>query len=260
MKGIVAAEGYTEGRMLQVAVGWTGLRAAPSPTAALETELLFGERFTVYEVKDGWAWGQASLDAHVGYARAESLVESGLPATHRVIARATPLLNAPDAKLPARAILPLNAKLAIAEDGSRFSRLAGGGYVYCGHIAGLAVPAPDWVAIAEGFLGVPYVWGGKTFAGLDCSGLIQTALEAAGIAAPRDTDLMESVLGKPIPLDAPLQRGDLVFWKGHMGAMLDAVRFIHASGSAMQVMVEEFASVRARSLSDGLAVRTIKRL
>jgi cell wall-associated NlpC family hydrolase len=167
---------------------------------------------------------------------------------------------APDAKLPARAILPLNAKLHIAEGGARFSRLAGGGYVCSGHIVPLGSHADDWIGVAEGFLGVPYVWGGKTFAGIDCSGLIQTSLETAGIAAPRDTDLMESALGKPIALDAPLERGDLVFWKGHMGAMLDAVRFIHASGSAMQVVIEDFASARARILGDGLAVRTIKRL
>jgi cell wall-associated NlpC family hydrolase len=260
LKGIVAAERYAEGRSMQVAHGSTALRAAPSDAAPLETELLFGERLTVYEVKDGWAWGQAALDDQVGYGRVDSLAASDLPPTHRVVVRATPLLNEPDAKLPARAILPLNAKLPIAEHGARFSRLAGGGYVYSGHIAGIGSHIADWIAIAEGFLGVPYVWGGKTFAGIDCSGLIQTALETAGIAAPRDTDLMEAALGKPPALDAPLQRGDLVFWKGHMGAMLDAVRIIHASGSAMQVVIEDFASVRARILADGFPIRTIKRL
>jgi cell wall-associated NlpC family hydrolase len=260
LKGIVAAERYVMGRIMQVAQGSSALRAAPSPDARLETELLFGEHFTVYELKDGWAWGQAALDDHVGYAPAEALGEVGPAATHRVAARATPLLPAADAKQPARAILPLNAKLHVAEVGARFIRLADGGYVYSGHTRAIGAHANDWVAIAEGFVGVPYLWGGKTFAGLDCSGLIQAALESAGIAAPRDTDLMELALGRPIALDAPLERGDLVFWKGHMGAMLDPERFIHASGSAMQVVIEDFAAARARILADGVPVRTIKRL
>jgi cell wall-associated NlpC family hydrolase len=261
LKGIVSAERYVEGRIMQVGRGATGLRTAPSHDAHLETELLFGERFIVYEFKDGWAWGQAVLDDHVGYARAEDFAEVGPVATHRVIARGTPLLIAPEAKPPARAILPLNAKLYVAEEGRRFSRLGDGGYVYFGHIAGVGSHVvADWVGVAEGFVGAPYVWGGKTFAGLDCSGLIQTALEAAGIRAPRDTDLMEAALGTPISIDGPLQRGDLVFWKGHMGAMLDGVCLLHASGSAMQVVIEDFASARARILGEGLPVRTIKRL
>jgi len=260
LKGIVAAERYVKGRLMQVRHGAAGLRAAPSPGANLETELLFGETFTVYEVKEDWAWGQAALDSHVGYAAAEAFAESGPRVTHRVVARATPLLTAPDVKQPSRAILPLNAKLAIAENGDRFSRLADGHYVFSGHIAPLASRAPDWTAVAETFLGVPYLWGGKTFAGADCSGLIQTALEAGGIAAPRDTDLMESALGTPIPLDSPLRRGDLVFWKGHMGAIMDGTRFIHASALAMQVVIEDFALARARILADGKPVSSVRRL
>jgi cell wall-associated NlpC family hydrolase len=154
----------------------------------------------------------------------------------------------------------MNAKLNIVESGPRFSRVAGDRFVFSDHIAPLAAHAQDWVAIAETFLAAPYVWGGKTFAGIDCSGLIQTALEAAGIPAPRDTDLMETALGESIALDAPLQRGDLIFWKGHMGAMLDAGRIIHASALAMQVVTEDFPTARARIEADGLPVRTIKRL
>jgi cell wall-associated NlpC family hydrolase len=167
---------------------------------------------------------------------------------------------APDVKQPTIGILPMNAKLNVVEQVNRFSRIAADRYVFTDHIAPVDAPAPDWVLVAVNFVGVPYVWGGKTFAGIDCSGLIQTALEAAGTPAPRDTDLMETALGSAIALDAPLARGDLIFWKGHMGAMLDAARLIHASAAAMQVVIEDFPTARARIEADGLPVRTIKRL
>ena len=260
LKGVIAAERYREGRLKQVSHPAVGLRSAPSADAMLETELLFGELFTVYELKNDWVWGQAALDSHVGYARADAFGEAAAPPTHRVTARATPLLSAPDVKQPSRAILPMNAKLYGVEDSGRFSRVADGNYVFSAHIAPLGSHALDWVTLTEGFVGVPYLWGGKTYAGIDCSGLIQTALEGAGRPAPRDTDLMENALGQPVALDAPLQRGDLIFWKGHMGAMLDESRLIHASAYVMQVVIEDFATARARIEADGLLVRTIKRL
>ena len=260
LKGVVESERYRKGRIKQVVHAAVGLRFAPSANATLETELLFGETFTVYELKDGWVWGQAALDSHVGYAPADAFAESSAPPTHRVIARATPLLTAPDVKQPSRAILPMNAKLDVAEPDGRFTLLADGTYVFSAHIAPIETRAADWLAVAQTFLGAPYLWGGKTFAGIDCSGLIQTALEASGISAPRDTDLMENALGQSVALDAPLQRGDLIFWKGHMGALLDSERIIHASGYHMQVVIEDFASARKRIFGDGLPVRTIKRL
>ena len=259
LKGVIPAERYREGRIKQVTSAAVGLRSEPSAEAMLETELLFGELFTVYELKNNWVWGQAALDSHVGYAPADAFGEPTEPPTHRVIATATPLLTAPDVKQPSRVILPMNAKLHVAENTGRFTRVVDGAYVFSAHIAPLQTRAPDWVAVTEAFVGAPYLWGGKTYAGIDCSGLIQTALEAAGISAPRDTDLMETALGGAIALDAALERGDLIFWKGHMGAMLDEARFIHASAYAMQVVIEDFAAARTRIEAEGLPVRTIKR-
>ena len=156
----------------------------------------------------------------------------------------------------------MNAKLEIAGDASssRFIRLKQGYFAFANHVAPLDQHQPDWVAVAESFLGVPYVWGGKTFAGVDCSGLIQTALEAGGIDAPRDTDLMEAALGETIPLDTRLRRGDLIFWRGHVGVMLDAARLLHANAFAMRVSAEPFAVARKRIVAEGLPVQTIKRL
>jgi cell wall-associated NlpC family hydrolase len=159
----------------------------------------------------------------------------------------------------------MNAKVTLAEDahleGGRFARLTNGAYVFAGHLAAIDARAPDWVAVAEQFAGVPYLWGGKTAAGLDCSGLVQTALQAGGIGALRDTDMMEGTLGTALPEGGELKRGDLIFWKGHIGLMLDGLRIIHANGHFMQVSVEPLEIVRARTLAnENLPVRAIKRL
>ena len=260
LSGKVAAEKFVEGRLAQVSHGVVDLRAGPSEDAGLHTQLLFGEQFTVYEDKNGWVWGQATLDGYVGYARSAAF---DLPrsATHRVIALSTPLLNAPDVKKGAADMLPMNATVRVDDTGDRFDRIADGHYVFSGHIAPLDHRISDWVAVAEQFFGIPYVWGGKSSAGIDCSGLVQTALHAGGIKAPRDTDMMEAQLGTSIPLDAQLQRGDLIFWKGHVGVMLDGARIIHANGYFMQVSIEPLAFVRERTLAgEGVPIRTIKRL
>jgi len=259
LKGRIAAERFVEGRAAQVSRGVAGLHATPAD-AGLQTQLLFGETFTIYEQKGDWVWGQASLDSYVGYARAECFA-APLSITHRVFSLATPLLLAPDVKKGARDMLPMNAKLAVAEPGEAFMRLADGSYVFARHLAPLDSFVSDWVCVAERFAGVPYLWGGKTAAGIDCSGLVQTALEAGGIRSPRDTDMMESQLGTAIALDAAVARGDLIFWKGHVGLMLDSQRIIHANGFAMEVSIEPLAEVRERTLvREGLPIRTIKRL
>jgi cell wall-associated NlpC family hydrolase len=256
----VAAERFVDGELMQVVHGVVDLRAAPSKDGGLHTQLLFGEQFTVYDDKDGWAWGQASSDGYVGYARREDFDLPRSP-THRVASLSTPLLNAPDVKKGAADMLPMNATVCVTETGERFAKLADGHYVFGGHIAPVDHHASDWVSIAEQFVGIPYVWGGKSSAGIDCSGLVQTALQAGGMKSPRDTDMMEAQLGTSIPLDAQLQRGDLIFWQGHVGLMLDGARLIHANGYFMQVSIEPLALVRERTLAkEGLPVRTIKRL
>jgi len=260
LRGKVDAEAFVDGRVAQVARGIVGLYSAPAADAGLQTQLLFGETFTIYEEKNHWLWGQAAWDSYVGYARADCFVAAD-PVTHHVTSMATPLLVAPDVKKGARDMLPMNARLAVAEPHGRFVRLTNGGYVFAPHLAPLGVFAPDWVAMAERFVGVPYLWGGKTAAGIDCSGLVQTALHAGGIASPRDTDMMESALGAAIALDSVLRRGDLIFWKGHVGLMLDGERLLHANGFSMQVSIEMLAEVRNRTLDmEGLPIRTIRRL
>ncbi len=256
----IAAAAYSVGRLMQAVRGATGLFATKSEYSGQQTQLLFGERFQVYEEKDGWVWGQAALDSYVGYARAEDFGPPA-PATHHVVAPATPLFFAPDVKQGAREILPMNAKLSVVEPGDRFARLGNGLFAFAGHIAPFDRAAPDWVSVAEQFTGAPYVWGGKTMAGIDCSGLVQSALEAGGIRSPRDTDMMEASLGTALSPHSPLARGDLVFWKGHVGIMLDAERLIHANGFWMQVSTEPLKLVEERTRArESLPIRTIRRL
>jgi hypothetical protein len=258
LQGKVDAERFAEGKKYSVQAGHAALRAAPGTTAEQVSELLHGEDFTVYENKDGYAWGQAANDHYVGYVRQEALGPAMVP-DKRVTALMMPVFSGSGIKFPVSFFLPLNAVLQQQGEGD-FLSLPQGGFVHYRHLAPLDEHASDFVSVAERFIGVPYVWGGKTAAGLDCSGLMQTALQAAGISAPRDTDMMEKALGLPVDR-AEIQRGDLVFWKGHMGVMLDTMRLLHANIFHMEVFAEPLDQAIARIAKSSTGpVTAIKRL
>ena len=244
-----------KGRATTIARGRAALRHAPSLDAVQDDELLFGETFTVYDAKDGWAWGQSGSDSYVGYLHTITCGDTVVPG-HRVTALSTPLLARADFKSASRDLLPLGARVKVLETVGAFARIAPGGFVFAGHLAPLESVVSDWVATAERFAGTPYVWGGKTHAGIDCSGLVQIALAAAGIACPRDTDQQEAALGRDCAAE-PRQRGDLVFWDGHVGIALDATRLLHANTFHMQVEAEPLADAIART---SRLVTAIKRL
>ena len=258
LKGKVEAASFVSGTRQQVVRGRTPLHAAPDSHSMRESELLFGEIFTVYESKSGWSWGQAQNDSYVGYLH-DACLDACTQPDHRVIALATPLLPSSDVKSVFYDMLPLGAVVKVESRSKGFANLAGGGFVHEGHLAPLADHAADFVTVAERFMGAPYVWGGKTAAGLDCSGLIQTALQAAGISSPRDTDMMEKALGLPGDR-AQIQRGDLVFWKGHMGVMLDGKRLLHANAFHMEVFAEPLDQAITRIAQSAGPVTSIKRL
>jgi len=258
LRGAVEAKHYVEGEAQSCILGHTPLRAGPSTTAGIASEVLFGEVFTIYERRDGWAWGQCASDSYVGYI-SETVLAAPTTPTHRVTATSTPLLPAPDIKRPATDLLPMNAAVEITGTEGPFSRIAPRGYVFTAHLAPLAQTAPDYVAIAERFLGAPYLWGGKTIAGLDCSGLVQIALQASGVAAPRDSDQQESALGTSIAL-SEAKRGDLIFWKGHVAFVRDANTLLHANAYSMNVSVENLQDAITRIARSGSAVTSIKRL
>ena len=255
LKGQVEAARYVEGWTHAIKKGRASLRAAPSDAAPQVSELLYGENITVYENGNGWAWVQAERDQYVGYVRSDALGDT-MAATLRVVAPMTPVFSTHDLKSPLQDMLPLNAEIPVVSRVTDYVEIAPKGFVHSRHLAPRDKYATDFVAVAEQFLGVPYVWGGKTFEGLDCSGLVQTALGAAGIAAPRDTDMMENALGRTVP-HLNLKRGDLVFWKGHMGVMRDAETLLHANAYFMQVTSEPLAAAVARI---SMPVTSVKRL
>lgn len=248
LKSQVSAARFVEGVAHQVRVGASVLREAPSFVSRLETQLLHGEVFDVYDEADGWAWGQARLDGYVGYARIDCLdAREFHEPTHRVAMLRTLVFPEPDAKSQPPSPLSLNAKIAVGGSlQNGFAELTRGGWVHARHVAPIDAKVSDWVASAERFLGLPYLWGGKDSGGVDCSGLVQSALETAGIAAPRDADMQEAAVGRELPANSALARGDLVFWPGHVGAMRSATELLHANAYHMQTAIEPLAEAIAR--------------
>ena len=255
LKGVVDAPRFADGEKFSIAAGRASLRVKPSDDAAQDSELLFGEMFTVYDRSQGWAWGQAASDLYVGYVKEDAL-SAPFAIQAKVSALLAPVFPAADLKTPVCDLLPMNAAVPMLERSGDYVRIGDGRYLHARH---LEPQEKDFVAVAERFLGAPYVWGGKTYAGLDCSGLIQTALQATGKTAPRDTDMMEKALGDAVPL-SDLRRGDLVFWKGHMGVMLDEIRLLHANVFHMAVAVEPLTEAIARIEKAAGPVTSVKRL
>ncbi len=261
--GKVSAPRYVQGFPAQVVRAAVPLRSLPSSSNGFATEALFGEIVTVYEERDGWAWVQLNRDRYVGYVPIDTLSQEVMAPTHRVRALGTFVYPAPDIKSPPFMHLSLNAELSIVGADEQFCALQAGGFVVQRHVIERDRYGRDFVEIAERFIGTPYLWGGRTRVGLDCSGLVQLALEAAGIAAPRDTDMQEAELGAEVPLtdiEENLQRGDLVFWKGHVGIMVDSVTLVHANAHHMAVAVETLPEAAQRIAKSGSEIRSIKRL
>jgi cell wall-associated NlpC family hydrolase len=264
LEGKVAATRYVEGRAFEVIEAQAPLRRAPRPDASLETEALKGERVTVYDCdEEGWAWGQLAADGYVGYLPANALALAGAAPTHKVTALRTLAFPGPSIKLPPIEALPLGARVVIARIADRMAVTPSGAYLPARHLAPVGDNEPDFVAVAERFLGAPYLWGGKTALGLDCSGLVQVALNACGISCPRDSDMQERALGIPIAPSgdfSDLQRGDLLYWKGHVAIARDPKSMIHANAFHMAVAIEPIADAIARIRAAGSEVTSMRRL
>jgi cell wall-associated NlpC family hydrolase len=253
----------SQGRVYEVVEPTAPLRHAPSPDAPLDTEALKGERVTVYDTDDeGWAWGQLDADGYVGFIPASALCDPGPPPTHKVGALRTLVFPGPSTRLPPIEALALGCRLAVARVEGQLAVTATGGYVPAQHLVAIGSAEPDFVAVAERFVGAPYLWGGKTSLGLDCSGLVQVALTACGIPCPRDSDMQENALGQPLApaqLDK-LRRGDLLFWKGHVAVVRDPTTLVHANAFHMAVASEPIAEAIVRIAAAGSEVTSVRRL
>jgi cell wall-associated NlpC family hydrolase len=242
----VAAARYVAAVPRRVTAPSAPLRRAPAPEAGLDTEALLGDAVGLYAEADGFAFVQLARDGYVGYLPAASLGPADPEPTHRVTALRTFLYPEPDLKRPVLGHLSLGARLAVTGETGAYLETPGG-FVFARHCAPVAAREPDYAATAARLLGTPYLWGGRTSLGLDCSGLVQLCLDAAGLPCPRDADMQERDLGRALPLDhTDLRRGDLVFWRGHVGLMRDSETLIHANGHHMAVAAEPLAEAVAR--------------
>ncbi len=262
LEGKIAAARYAEGRDYEIVDPQAPLRREPRPDAPLDTEALKGERATIYDTDgEGWAWGQLAADGCVGWLPANALALPGPPPTHKVVALRTLVFPGPSIKLPPLEALPFGARIAIARIVERMALTPAGAYLPAAHLAPIDENESDFVAVAERFVGVPYLWGGKTALGLDCSGLVQIALSACGVSCPRDSDMQEAALGAPLAADnlSNLQRGDLVFWKGHVAVARDRATLLHANAFHMTVQIEPIADCVSRIRGAGSEVTSVRR-
>ncbi len=263
LREVVEAERYTVGEAAHVTRASLTLRAEPKPGSPIVNEALFGESLRVFDQANGWAWVQLNADGYVGYVPADALSRAPLQPTHHVRALGTFVFCAPDVKAPPIMHLSLNSRLSIVETKNNFCRTAQGGYVAARHVVPLNRYARDFVEVAERFIGTPYLWGGRTRIGIDCSGLVQMALLAAGLNSPRDSDMQQAALGTTVLVPDNLEgllRGDLIFWDGHVGMMIDGIMFLHANAHHMAVTVETLPEAVARIERSGSKITAIKRL
>jgi cell wall-associated NlpC family hydrolase len=253
LKGEVAAERFVAGRPARIVASVADLRKAPRPDAGLNTQALFGDDVLVFEDAEGWAWIQAERDGYVGYVADTVLGARDHAPTHIVSVPRTFLYPGPDLRFPVGGQLSMGSVVRVtgaAETrGTHYALLPSGEAIISGHLRPIAEPAVDYVAVAETFLGAPYLWGGVSGFGIDCSGLVQLAMRMAGRQVLRDTDMQAATIGEPLdpgPDFAGLRRGDLVFWKGHVAIMTDPETMIHANGHTMLVSREGLKEAVAR--------------
>jgi cell wall-associated NlpC family hydrolase len=263
LEGKVAAARFVEGETYEVIEALAPLRQAPAADAEQMTQALRGERVTVYDRNgEGFSWGQLESDGYVGWLPDAALAKPGPRPTHRVTATRTFAFPGPSIKLPPLDTLVMGSALTVARESDAFAITREGWHVPRPHVAAIGHREGDFVAVAERFLGTPYLWGGKSSFGIDCSGLVQVSLNAAGVGCPRDSDMQQDGLGRP--LDAMeskhLKRGDLLFWKGHVAIARDTDTIVHANAFHMATVIENAKEAIARIKAGGNELVAIKRL
>ena len=254
---------------LQLAAPSVFMRSGPRPSASAETQLIFGTLFHVHKIGRGWVWGQAetplpgrTFPGYVGWVKTADFTSLDQIANFKVTTLSAPVFKSPNIKSPVVQILPLNACLAAQKSGGFYA--SNMGFIHSAHMSKIDAASihMDWVAVAESLMGQPYIWGGVSSGGLDCSGLVQTALRAFGQDAPRDSD-QQAKLGQAVPIKddlSGLMRGDLVFWKGHVGIMLSPQRLLHANAHHMLVAAEPLKTAAARIEKNAGPITAIRRV
>jgi cell wall-associated NlpC family hydrolase len=263
LEGKVEAARFVEGETFEIADALAPLRQGPSADAEQATQALKGERVTIYDRNaEGWAWGQLEADGYVGWLPDAALARPAAAPTHKVTALRTFAFPGPSIKLPPAEALVMGSRVSITREDGIFAVTREGWFVPKAHLAGLDDHAPDFVAIAERFVGTPYLWGGKSCLGIDCSGLVQLALQATGKSCVRDSDMQQAQLGHALSAGESkhLQRGDLIFWRGHVAIARDANTVVHANAFHMATAIEGAQEAIARIGAGGSEVTAVKRI
>lgn len=239
----IKAEKYVDGTEYQLVYGLTNLYSHPDVKSETSSQLLYGEFFTVYEIRNGWAWGQAKDDNYVGYCRADALTPDLFPTTHHVTNTCSHIYLEPDPKSPPVGQVFMMSNISVINEvpENGFVQLVDGNWIYATHISNNFGTKP--VSEALKLLYAPYQWGGKSCIGIDCSGLIQLAFAATGVSVPRDSDQQAKAIGTPLIDDDVPDQGDLAFFPGHVGFMLDDMHLLHANAHHMRVSIDPLRNV-----------------
>ena len=245
LEGIVDSARYVRGQWRAVRQPLVNLCDAPRGPRA--SQLLYGERFRVIDERDGYAFGQAERDGYCGWVLGGALGRDE-QATHWVAAPATHLYPKAEVKAPPEVALFMLSHVRVTGQAGDFLRLSSGHFVPASHLQPMRARFADPVGVADMLLGTPYLWGGSSRWGIDCSGLVQAALIACGAACPRDSDQQRGI-GEPV--EGPPERGDLVLWEGHVGLMGDGGMLLHANAHHMAVAYEPFDAAVARIQAKG---------
>jgi len=257
LKDQVEGVRFVRGELKQVIKPVVGLFSKPG--GGMDRQLMYGATFLELDQKHGFSFGRAEPDGYVGYVETDCLAKI-TKATHKVIRLNTHIYPTANMKTVPLMVLPMGASLDVARIKDGFAELTSGGFIPQQAVAPIDTYADDPVAVAELFLGTAYLWGGDSYQGIDCSGLVQTALGACGQSCARDSDMQQVEVGSEFGDNTPLQRGDLVFWPGHVGMMADADRLLHANAYHMRVTCEPLEEVSVRILkSEGVEIACRRR-
>lgn len=250
---LVSATRFVAGRLMQIGDPVTDIRREPRPDAPVDSQGLYGEKVLVFEDHEGWCWVQLQTDGYVGYMAHNALTSRLSNPTHVVSAPRTFLYPGPDMKHPVTAALSMGTGVLVTSEaetrGTKYLGLESGEYIIAAHTFDAHNRPHDPVTVAARLLETPYLWGGRSGFGIDCSGLVQLSHALCGRSLQRDSDMLRECAGSFIGQGAdhpPLLRGDLVFWKGHVAMMEDEATMIHASGHTMSVVREGFADAVQR--------------